>query len=279
MHPRVLLLELLRPRRPRFPRAFGAREAALQSVYGSVEWTLRHLRIVNELEAMRAAGGLERMEVIDFGGASAALAKVLEAFGLGPRYRVFLVDTDRAALSAAPARPPVVASLPLEPDGELPFRDRSVDAVVSSDVFEHIPRGARARWAAECRRAARLGQVHTMPCEGGGGRFAGAAADREFDAWHRERFGAPERYTAEHIENGLPTEEEVRLLFPGARVEGFGNTGVWMELVRRQFTKKTPLGRLLDGAWYARRGRGPDREPPFKNALVVERAPGAGGGP
>jgi len=273
MHPRILVLELLRPRRPRFPRTFGVRETALQAVYGSVEWTLRHLRIVNELEAWRASQGLERMEVVDFGGASAALAKVLEAFGLGPRYRVFLVDTDRAALAAAPVRPPVVASLPLDPGGVLPFRDRTVDAVVSSDVFEHIPREARARWAGECRRVARLGQVHTVPCDGGGGRFAGAAADREFDAWHRGRFGASERYTAEHLENGLPTEEELRSLFPGARVEGFGSTGVWMELVRRQFTGKTPVGRVLDGAWYVRRGRERDGEPPFKNALVVEGGP------
>lgn len=276
MHPRVLLLELLRPRHPRFPRSFGAREAALQSVYGSVEWTLRHLRILNELEALRADRGLERMEVLDFGGAAAALAKVVEAFGLGPRYRVFLVDTDRAALAAAPTRPPVVAALAIDPEGVLPFRDRSLDAVVSSDVFEHIPREARARWAAECRRVARSGQVHTVPCDGGGGRFGGAAADREFDAWHREAFGAPERYTAEHLAHGIPTEEELRLLFPGARVEGFGNTGVWMELVRRQFTGKTPLGRVLDGAWYARRGRARDGEPPFKNALVVERAAGVG---
>lgn len=270
MHPRVLFLEFLRPRRPRFPRAFGVREAALQSVYGSVEWTLRHLRIVNELEGIRAAAGLERMEVLDFGGASAALAKMLEALGLGPRYRVFLVDTDREALAAAPRRPPVAAALALDPAGDLPFRDRSLDAVASSDVFEHIPREARPRWAGECRRVARLGQVHTMPCDGGAGRFGGAAADREFDAWHRERFGGSERYTAEHLGNGLPTEEEIRALFPGARVEGFGNTAVWQEAVRRQFGGGGPLARLLDGVWYLRRGRPRDGEPPFKNALVVE---------
>ncbi len=264
-------VRLLALKRARWPRAssFGLREVCASVAYGSVAWLVRHLRILDALEAVRPAGG--KLSVLDFGGGTEALARVMRAYRLEGAYEVTLVDVDTAALAACRRSPPIVAVHAMEPDARaLPFDDGAFDACVSSDVFEHIPHSERAHWAAECRRLARTTAVHTIPCDGGDGRFDGSAADRDFEAWYRERFGESERFTREHLDLGVPTFEELTMLFPGARLHGFANTTLWRTMLRQQFARTSLPGRLVNGLWYRRQGHARAAEPPFKSCLVVE---------
>lgn len=214
---------------------------------------------MRELERIRAG---RQLRVLDFGGGAAALATVLRAYRLRG-YEVTIADVDADAMAAGRGR---AAAVLLEQDGGLPFPDGAFDVCVSSDVFEHLPPARRSWWAAECRRVAPR-QAHTFPCDGG--EYAGEQADRDFDAWHRANRGGPERFTAEHLELGLPRAADAEAWFPAARVEGFANVDVWQRLIRDQFRAVTPYDRLGNGWWYYRVGQHADGRPPFKSCLVV----------
>lgn len=255
---RLWLVDMLtRVWRPRIPRRVGLYEVMLYPLFGTIEWLRRHALIIAELERIRGEG--ERLVVLDFGGGDGALSRALRIYGRARDYDVITADIDPAA------------EMVLAPDGRLPIDDRSVDVVASSDVFEHIPPAARARWAAELLRVARRGQVHTFPADGGGGAWRSTWADRELDSWHRARFGVPERWTLEHLSGTEPTVEEMAGLFPGAEVHGFANVYQWLELMRQQLGRRSLFGRLRFAIHLMKTYRDLDDGQPWKAALVVRR--------
>jgi hypothetical protein len=250
----------------RFPRRFGLLEVL---AIGSGEWMRRHLAIINELERIRNEGGRDVLRLLDFGGADGSLARALEFYGLTHRYRLVLTDIDKAAISSAVIRPPTEQAVLVDPDGRLPFADGAFDVVVSSDVFEHIPESARARWAAELERVSGIGQVHSMPADSADGRWVATLTDLEFDRWYLERFGSRERWTSEHLDTGLPTVERLREIFPSGRITGISNAFVWLESMRAQFGPKHAGARGSFALAYYTRLRRLEGRPPFKNCLVV----------
>lgn len=248
-----------------FPRRFGLLEIL---AIGSLEWMRRHLAIVNALEAIRVGSDRRVLRVLDFGGADGSLGRALRFYGLADHYALTLVDIDRQAIEQAAIRPPIQDAFAIDPNEPLPFADRSFDIVVSSDVFEHIPGESRQRWALELARVGRLAQVHSMPLDSADGRWASSRYDLAYAEWLRAT-GRSDRWTMEHLENGVPTLEAVRDLFEQGRVYGIANGDVWLRSMRAQAGPKDPISRLLFAAQYVFRLRRLDRLPPFKNALVV----------
>lgn len=91
-------------------------------------------------------------------------------------------------------------------DGEtLPFADDSFEVAVSVDVLEHIPRELRARHFEEMVRVARRLVVVSCPL----GSPGHIEAEGELAAWYRRTTGNGHRFLEEHLERGLPTEEEL----------------------------------------------------------------------
>ncbi len=239
-----------------------------------MEWLRRHRLIIGELERLRREEGIATMGVLDFGGSSGALAKAIRLYGLSEHYKVHLVDIDRAALGQIAVRSPIAAKLEIQPRPPLPYEASSFDVVVSSDVFEHIPGDLRATWAHELTRVARLGQVHTMPCDSSDGRWNSSDVDRAFHTWYQAAFGNQERWTAEHIANRVPRIEDIIAAFHPTDVSGLANSTIWLESMRIQFAGGL-LSRLRFVLGYLRR-RHTDRQPPFKGCLlVVDRRPRA----
>ena len=251
----------------RFPRRFGLFEI---SAIGSAEWLRRHLAIINELESVRRESGRETLDVLDFGGADGSLARAMRLYGLERHYRVLVADIE-APVGGLAVQVPVTGFILLDPNGELPLAGMSVDVAVSSDVFEHIPAGMRSHWASQLGRVTRLAQVHSMPADGGGGKWTSTLTDQRFADWYRDQFEEEERWTAEHLANGAPTIEELRTIFPNASVSGIVNSAVWFAMMRAKYGRKGPLERLTLAVRYASRYRSLERRPPFKNALVVMR--------
>jgi len=249
----------------RFPRRFGLFELL---GLGSIEASRRHLAIVNELENLRRKAGLPVLDILDFGGAEGSLGRTLRMYGLESHYRVTLADIDEAALkvAAAVANARVVT---LEPEGTLPFADASFDVAVSSDVFEHIPKSARQGRADELRRVSRLGQVHSVPADDGGHHWNSVQVDEDFAAWQRESFGAPDRWTGEHLEKGVPSLDDLRELFPQGRISGIVSGRVWAATMRAKYGPATPWHRVRFALTYARQLRKLERKAPFKTALIV----------
>lgn len=236
---------------------------------GSVEWMRRHLALLNALEETRRGASLDRLQVLDFGGGGGTLARAMDLYGLADRYTVTVADVDAESLAATAARAPIVRIVQLQIDGDLPFTDGSFDVAVSSDVFEHIPGPARRHWVDELTRVTRLGQIHTVPCDGGDGRWQSRDADERFQAWHVARFGVPERWTAEHLTLDGPTVEELLALFGVDRLTPIVNVDVWMASMQARFGPRGPLARLAFAVRYYQQLRRLADRPPFKNALIV----------
>ena len=250
----------------RFPRTFGAAEVCLCAGGASIDFVRRHAAIVSELEAWRARLD-QRIDVLDFGGANSPLSKFLRLYGLAKHYRVIVADVDATAIEAAQLRPPLEAAVVLHPDGTLPFADQSVDVSVSSDVFEHIPKPDRRRWADELLRVTRLGQVHNVPCDGED--YASTATDAAFQAWHTELFGVPEQWSAEHIANGVPTVDELLDLFPGSQVRGIANAEYWLETMKDEASRTSLPARVARSIRYVVRGSQNSAKSPFKACLLT----------
>jgi len=252
-----------------FPREFGAFEVFLHARKGSIEWISRHLRILNELERIRRAEQRASLRVLDFGGSGGSLAQAMHLYGLVERYELVLVDIDREAVERAPLHAPLVEKHVVSPDGNLPFGDGAFDVVVSSDVFEHIPKEYRQAWAKELDRVSMLAQIHTVPCDSKDGLHDSSSADLAFSTWFEGTFGQKERWTLEHLENGVPTHSDLARLFEPARLDSFANTSVWAEVVRAQFHEHSRLRRIRRALRYVILQKQADRKPPFKACLVV----------
>jgi GT2 family glycosyltransferase/SAM-dependent methyltransferase len=93
----------------------------------------------------------------------------------------------------------------LERGKPLPFAGGSFDAVVSLEVLEHVPAAERPRFLAECLRVARHGAVFTCP----DGTPEVATHEAQAADAYRYRTGAEHPFLREHVEFGLPRQEDV----------------------------------------------------------------------
>lgn len=251
------------------PRRFGLFEATKYLRHGSFDWIARHLMILSELERYRNRVGMERLRVLDFGGADGSLARAIRLYNIEDHYDVVLADVDADAATAATRQPPLSEILVISNRPPMPLADRAVDAVISSDVFEHIPREVRQSWADELLRIGPRLQVHTVPCDQPELGYVSVAIDQAFSNWHIGRFGRPERWTAEHLALGPPTATELSEMFPGAVIGGTVNAGVWQQIMRGDFSTSSRWGQLRNAVWHPLLYRLVGSRSPYKGCLVV----------
>jgi hypothetical protein len=259
---------------PRVPNGIHFFELGLWVAGVSLEWLRRHGLVIRELENIRRENRVNRMTVLDFGGASGSLAAALRLYGLDRQYRLILADVDESAVVAARVDGLLVQAITLDPGKPIPLANGSIDVAVSIDVFEHIPPEDRAFWASELSRVARLGQIHTFPADSCDGRWASTAADRRLDTWYRIKYGMVERWTAEHLSHNQPDVDEMTSFFPNVTVRGFASTEVWFEMLSHQLATPTLAQRLRFAFRYAFTLSRCDQNSPWKACLITCSASG-----
>ena len=127
--------------------------------------------------------------VLDVGSGPQGLARFLRRTIVG----IDVGFADDAVLSPESFLLPVRASAT-----DLPFRDRSFDAVVSMDMLEHIPRSDRSRVVSELLRVGRSLVVLGFP-------FGKASQDFDETALQEEKFrGLALDWRTEHVGYRLP---------------------------------------------------------------------------
>ena len=143
--------------------------------------------------------------------------------GLGTFRKVPFVGCDLSFPDPPPAWPmtPVVASA-----ADLPFEDRSFDAVLGSDVLEHIPPDLRTTVISEALRVARRLVVFGFPCGS-----AAHDADRALRQLYLSKQLEVPIWLEEHMLALFP-EESLFREFPGWTVTKVGNESItfhsWM---------------------------------------------------
>lgn len=123
-------------------------------------------------------------------------------------------------------RPPL---LPIIASGmALPFLDNSFDAVIVSDVLEHVPETGREAVIKESLRVTREVAIFGFPCGG-----AAEACDRDLFQLHRRKHREPPVWLKEHMLAPFPGASLLNSNnVPGWQVTSFGNENVrfhsWM---------------------------------------------------
>jgi SAM-dependent methyltransferase len=224
--------------------------------YPQSTWTSfdRYDRYAEIARIVRATLGPGTHRVLDVGDAAGHLA-------------LFEPDLWVAGLDLVPAPSRLPCAVPINGDGTaLPFADGTFDAVVTSDVLEHIPPPGRPAFLAELTRVSRGLVVVAAPFN-----TAGVAGAEEFvRRFAAIALGAPQPQLEEHRDNGLPGLDDTMqgLGAHGRSVLALGNGNLWdwisSMLLRFQLEARPALGPLSGGfdelhnqAFGARRAAGP----------------------
>lgn len=163
---------------------------------------------------------------------------------------------------------------PLLGDGSrLPFADDTFDAVVSSDVLEHVLPDRRGAFLAELRRVSRELVVVAAPFDSPGV----AGAEDLVRRYAALALGAPQPQLEEHRERGLPNLDGslAGLLAAGGEGAVIGNGNLWDWLVsmllRFQLEARPALGPLSQGydIFHNTALASMPSAPPFYRHLVV----------
>ncbi len=112
----------------------------------------------------------------------------------------------------------------------LPFKDHSFDYVISSDMLEHLTSRDRGKAISEMIRVAKKKVIFGVPC----GRKSSDYEHRLFYLFKRIT-GKEHRWLKEHLENGLPSEEELVKYVQNYPVEVKGNVNLYLWFLNELF--------------------------------------------
>lgn len=189
---------------------FKILEAAFFSGRGGLEnadAALRYLPISDVI----LASGLSSPSILEIGSGSTGITPYIP-------YRITGVDVFFEG-DVSPKLDPVNLS------GEsLPFGDSTFDYVVSVDMLEHVPHDRRSAVIQELLRVARVCLFLAVPC----GEDA-EEHDRLLNDLYTARHRKPYTFLLEHVENGLPTEQEITQII-GSTAAGMGKKA-WLRIL------------------------------------------------
>ncbi len=231
-------------------------------------WTSfdRYARYAAIVRAVRASLGSGRLRVLDVGDT----AGHLHTFDAG-------LDVVGIDVQIEPKRLPGTP-IALADGSRLPFRDGSFDAVVSSDVLEHVPPARRPAFLSELGRVSGDLVVVAAPFDTPGV----VGVEELVRRYALMVLGHEQPQLEEHRANGLPNLSETAAILGGGAAEvitiGAGNLSDWltMMLLRFQLEARPALQPLSDGydllynhAFADRNDRGP-----FYRHLAIARTGG-----
>ncbi len=154
---------------------------------------------------------------------------------------------------------------------ELPFEDRSFEAVIASDVLEHIPPAERIKVVNECLRVCKSLAIFGFPC--------GSSAWNLDQGLYQSYVTAGETapiWLQEHMEHDFPTSEVFASVI-GWSVQEMPNEHLRFHVSIMQLERHRLINRifmhLLDSVPWLLRPilRLANRRPAYRNIFVLKR--------
>jgi len=239
--------------RSRNVKSFGWPQAFLYS--WRIDLWRRYACVAQQIRSV----GAENISILDVGGGRGTIKEFLNP----DRYHLQVLDIKTETLRrVGDARLRVVAG-----DGtRLPFKDNSLDVVVSLDSLEHVPDVKKDGYCREIKRVAKRCVIIHCPADSSDGKFQGTAYDAKFLQWHRLRLNRNEPSTVEHLTCGVPKVEKLMSYFPGAICLGKQNVEVWLTYMK---WCHIPYIRFIAGLLYKLLWVKKDDQPPYHACLLV----------
>jgi SAM-dependent methyltransferase len=180
----------------------------------------RYLLQAAVLEAYQQHQGMERLKVLDVGGAGSILHQFIEV-------DLSIIDI----LPNEANRPNYVQGSALD----MPFPDDDFDAVISCDVLEHIPKNDRTAFLKESARVTKDLVILAAPFNLPGVRDAEIAAND----YYKKMIGTDHPWLIEHLQDDLPNLQQAHntLDLVGLHTSHFSHTALnnWQLVTRAGF--------------------------------------------
>lgn len=189
------------------------------------------------------------------------------SIGLGQFRKVAFTGCD--IYFPTPPEPPMKAIVGSASD--LPFEDRSFDAVVASDVLEHIPPEARIKVVNECLRVCRSIAIFGFPC----GPLAWEI-DRKLHQSYLTAGEAAPVWLQEHMDHAFPTSDVFNAV-TGWSIQEMPNEHLRFHLSMMQLERHHRINRafsvLLESVpWLLRPILNlANRRPAYRNIFVLKK--------
>ena len=151
------------------------------------EAALRYLPVVSAIKRSR----LTNSKILEIGSGSLGIIPYLKK------------NIDGVDINFSGPQTPLLNKIKGRAD-DLPFRKNSYDVVISVDVIEHLPKNVRERAIFEQLRVSRKLAVIVVPIS-----KLSEEQDRELYAYWHKIFKAKSQFLQEHIENELPSVDEI----------------------------------------------------------------------
>ncbi len=163
---------------------------------GYPDWALRYVPIAKRLER----GNLTSKTILEIGANANGLARFLKA----PGARIVALDVNLDSLREARATQNVLAVM--ADASALPFRDKTIDACVCADTYEHLPEDKRSLTGIEILRTLAGSGLAVVAFPSGAN---AEEAERRIRDAYRRYTGGTIHWLEEHNIAGLPDANTV----------------------------------------------------------------------
>lgn len=224
-----------------------------------IDYWCRYADIISEVDRLNENVGKRRFSILECGAGGEGISEFLNS----SRYTIFLLDIEKNAFmnfKSKDAQPIIGDAM------RLPFKDHSIDILISCATTEHIPRNVRLKFFTELKRVCKSKIMLHFPLESDDGLFRGKEYDIRFQNTHKQIFGFEEPNTAQHISSSHPRLDEIKKIFPNSRIIGRKNCDVWLKYM---ILSRKPLVRFLTGLIYCLFWKRKDNSPPFYECITV----------